>query len=384
MARYLTPVGTSYQGGISDTSTPKLFVGQNDPHGVAGVALAVGDSWLHATDPPGTPPPAYPPGPPGTYDPVSATSGFAPTGQVLVTYPTTGGPFGNIVNGDLTITASNVTMIGYDFHCRIVNKAVNLSVLRSWIRGNATQGTNSALIDCTNAAVVNCLIQDCLLVPDVPSYWWDGVIGHDYKLSRCEVYYTVDGSGQYNTHNAGGPVNVTVEACYFHDSTYWSPDPSHTSDAQPPGNIGHSHCDTGAQLQGGSNFHFIGNNVVGFCTTLYGQITLDAAHANAQGGYNIHYPYLQSSSCMQFTTGTGPVSDVVIDKNLFGGGAFSINFGPASQGVYTNITITNNRFKDDQRPDSPGYITLPASAINATLTGNVHFSDGTPVPINRS
>jgi hypothetical protein len=282
-------------------------------------------------------------------------------------------------NGDQTISTSGTVFDKLDIHGLVTVTTSNVTIKRCIIRGNSTLGTNSGLINCTGANVVNLVIQDCLLIPDFPSLWWDGVIGHDYNIQRCNIAGTVDGLGVYNTHNSGGPVNVIATANYIHDLAYFSPDPINHGGDSP---VSHTHNDI-CQIQGGTGIELGYNYLEGFCNSTYGpDILLDSAHKNGSGGFNAHYPYLQSSSVVQINIrGTIVVGNINFHNNWIGGGAFSIN---VEGGTYPNLgSITNNRFEDNQRPDSPAYISVPNAAANAVITGNVHDNNGTPVPVLR-
>jgi len=304
----------------------------------------------------------------------SVTVDYA-VGQAKPVASNTGVPAGTVLtvhNGDMTISTPGTVLDSLDIHGRVSVTAANVTIKRCRVRGNATLVTNVGLINATNAAVSNLLIEDCTLAPDVPSIWWNGITGHDFTARRCNVYGTVDGVGIFNTNNDGGPVNVVVTSCYIHDLAYFSPDSNHAAD-QP---VSHTHNDC-VQVQGGTDIELGWNNLQGFCSPVYGSdISLDAAHANSSGGYNIHAPYLQASSAIQINVrGSFVPGGFNIHDNWIDGGAYSINTEAAT---YPNFgTISNNVFGDQQRPDNPAYMSVPKSA---TVTGNVHEATGLPVP----
>jgi hypothetical protein len=111
-------------------------------------------------------------------------------------------------------------------------RAANVTIRNCRVRGLGGGTTNTGLILATHSAVQNLVVQDCTLVPDTPSYWLDGIMGHDYTARRCRVYNAVDGFGAFNTANPGGPINVYLYSNYVHDLSYFSPDPNHPSDNQ--------------------------------------------------------------------------------------------------------------------------------------------------------
>jgi hypothetical protein len=107
------------------------------------------------------------------------------------------------------------------------------------------------------------------------------------------------------------------------------------------------------------------------------------------GGYNLHYPYRQSNSAIQITTEGSPVNGIYIHDNWLDGGAYTVNIGlPKGGQTYgTGQRIIGNKFGQNQRPDSPAYISAPSDGgANGTwtITGNVLESTGAAVPVLRN
>ena len=164
--------------------------------------------------------------------------------------------------GDIVITEPGTVLENLDIFGFVKIRAANVVIRNCRVRGSGPGRSNTGLIDCNHGAVRNALIEDCLLVPDSPSVWLDGVIGKEYTARRCNVYNTVDGFGVYNISDRSAPANVTIESCFIHDLSYFKKDPNH-------GN-GPTHND-GIQIQGGSHIVVRGNNIQGFLSKTAGQ-----------------------------------------------------------------------------------------------------------------
>ncbi|HEX8182002.1 MAG TPA: hypothetical protein VF575_00195 [Candidatus Saccharimonadales bacterium] len=320
----------------------------------------------------------YVPATPGSYKPSSATTGYAPYGITLTPY---GGQFGAIVNGTLTLATAGVTISGFDIPARIVIRAANITIRKCRVRGNATLANNSALVDCNNAAVVNCIVEDCLLVPDHPSVWWNGMIGHDYTAQRNNVYHTVDGFGIYNIASRSAPNNVKLYANYVHDLTYYSPDPNHASDT--PVSKTHNDC---VQLQGNSNTDIRWNNFQGFFSTTVGDTQYTSTNRNAQGGYNVYHPSVTANAVLQVTQNVGPVTNLIFDSNWCDGGGGTLNMASKGDVIGNTIgSITNNKFGRGQYYKASGgdtTVTFLSSGFKyVSTTGNVYEDNGNPITL---
>ena len=163
--------------------------------------------------------------------------------------------------GDIIVTKAGTVIENMDIFGFIKIRAANVVIRNCQVRGSGPASSNTGLIDCNHSAVRNALIEDCLLVPDFPSVWLDGVIGKEYTARRCNVYRTVDGFGVYNVSDKKAPTNVTIESCFIHDLAYFAKDPNHSN--------GPTHNDA-IQIQGGANINIRGNNIMGFLSTNVG------------------------------------------------------------------------------------------------------------------
>lgn len=129
-------------------------------------------------------------------------------------------------DGDVVLTTPGDVVADLDVHGRIVVKAAGCRGDHVIIRGlDAGIGFNTGLVDCTHANVSGFTLTNALLVPTMPSVWWNGVLGHDYTARQVEIAGTVDGFGIYNTH--GPEANVDIEDTVVHDLAFFASDPNH-------------------------------------------------------------------------------------------------------------------------------------------------------------
>jgi hypothetical protein len=283
-------------------------------------------------------------GAPGTYKPSAATTGV-PAGVTLTPY-----------NGNMTITTPGTVLDSLDIFGFIQVRTADVTIRNCRVRGLGGGTGSAGLITATNSAVQNLVVQDCTLVPDTPSYWLDGIMGHDFTALRCNVYNTVDGFGAFNTATPGGPVNVYLYSNYVHDLSYFSPDPNHPTDNQT-----HNDC---FQPQGGSNIRVIGNNFQGFFST-----------DPAVGTNNLPYP--QANSAIMFNSNVGALTDCWVLNNWFDGGGITLNIATPNVDLGK---INNNQFGRNSRLQGSGgdntyTISMPSTTICETL-GNVYEDNG--------
>ena len=258
-------------------------------------------------------------------------------------------------DGDIVLATPGDVVADLDVHGRIVVKAAGCRGESLVVRGLDTGiGFNSGLVDCTHANVSGFTLTHALLVPTVPSVWWNGVLGHDYTARQVEITGTVDGFGIYNTH--GPDVNVDIEDTFVHDLAFFASDPNHR------GSGTHNDC---CQIQSGVNIRIVNNVWQGFLSTTVG----DAS------------PIRQSASVIQVTQGVGPVSNVEIDGNVFDGGVvatINLNAKPLSSMNFGRIA--NNRFGRNSQLGNP--VIMAPTTVCETV-GNVYDDDGTPALIRR-
>lgn len=260
------------------------------------------------------------------------------------------------IHGDLNITKPGVYE-NLDVHGFVNVRAANVEIRNCRIRGGQANNWHG-LIHATNKAVSNLLIENVELVPEHPSYWLTGVLGHDYTARYVNVYQTVDGFGVYNTHNKGGPTNVTIEYCYCHHLAYYSPDPTHGD------NRSHNDC---IQIQGGSG-------------TIVRFNTLHAYNSSKVGTLNYDHP--QALSGIMLNDNVGKTTDIVIEDNLIRGGEIGINGGGLNYSSSDFLgTIHRNQFNHGQYHSGHAIgLNRSVNADTGDITDNQNlFIDGDPV-----
>jgi len=266
------------------------------------------------------------------------------------------------LSGDQVVTVAGTTIEDKDIYGKVTVRAANVTLRNCRIRGNATQSSNSGLVDATHSSVSNLLIEDCTLAAGTPSVWWTGIIGHDYTARRCNISQVVDGFGVYNTANPSAHSGVLIELNYVHDLSCISPDPNH-SDNKTHGDV--------VQIQGGG-YVIIRNN------------HFDATPSSTSTAG------VKPTSCVMITPNVSACPGNVITGNwLYGVSAAVINVSPKSKGSSTTAWIADNRFGptvgypmllDDSQLS---FVGLPTTTGLDTLNGNVYDATDLPVKVYR-
>lgn len=295
----------------------------------------------------------------GPYRPAPTEPAPAPDPVARPTAGTTGVPAGTVLTphqGDITVVEPGTVLDGLDVHGRIDIRAENVTIRNTRVRGSGNATFTTGLITCYHARCVNALVEDTTLIPDSPSYWFNGIHGHDYTARRVRVAHVVDGFQVHNVHNGGGPVNVVIEASHCSDLAYFAADPNQG------GGPSHNDC---IQIQGGSNITIRGNTLVSrMATTVADQ----------------SYDDVNRGSGVMVTPNVAPVTGAVIEKNWIDGGEASVAL---SRGRYPSMhlgTVAENRFGRNQVDFGRGsrYVIRVQEDItfDAPLTSNM-WADGT-------
>jgi hypothetical protein len=314
-------------------------------------------------------------------DYVVGVAPFVSGGLSLTTYPTTGGPFGNIVSGVLTLSTPNIVVSGYDIPARLVYGANNITTQQCNIRGGPpiTSGGDHGLVE-NNGHFTGGVLKDCTLKPDNPTAWINGVRGDNLTVLRCDIINGCDGMDLFS-NNTGVASNTVVEGCYIHDLIGYDPD-----------SIGRawSHNDC-IQITDGIGITVRYNNLQGFLDPSQPQ-DVDPTKAP-------NYPALNSNSVLQLTQGTGPVTGLLWDNNYQDGGGATLNLIATGQAARNVGSITNNKFGrasffqgggagTDGTPGSGGdngVTFLSQSGLSYTSTsGNVYKDNGHPITLRIS
>ncbi|MBX9246700.1 hypothetical protein ICW40_18075 [Actinotalea ferrariae] len=265
--------------------------------------------------------------------------------------------------GDIIVTEPGTVLENLDIYGFVEVRAADVTIRNSRVRGSGKGSHSIGLINATDANVRNLVIEDVTLVPDSPSYWIDGVLGHDYTARRVNTWNVVDGFGIFNTH--GSEANVRIESSYVHDLAYFSPVPTH-SDKQ-------THNDA-IQIQGGSNITIVGNR-------------LSAWRSKTAGTQN--YDVRQAGFGLIVTPNVNAVTGASVSKNWFDGGHIPLKIERRDRvGAMNFGSITDNKFARDMvntamaRKDN--YFTiLMTPDTTATTKGNVYADNGAPVEVRR-
>jgi hypothetical protein len=317
----------------TDTSVARDFLAvAGDPaRSGSGVVVVDGDTWLNCPrdTSPVPPPPPPPPPPPGTYKPGASTLGPAFGGyNPNVTYPTTGGPAGNVVNGFLTLLDSGIDLKNYIFNCYIDDKGVGNRIRGSILHGGppVTSGNDVALYNCTASTHRDSIIEFCEFDPTYPTAWVNGIRGHGFIERYNDIHGVCDG---IDFIPSGGAVNAYRVASSIHDLAGFGPD-----------SIGRAfvHADC-MQWVGGSGVTIQGCADYGFFDPTIGQATTTV---------NPNYPYLQTNTVLQVTQPSGPARGLSYTDSWIYGGSASLNLAITGGTTGDLGTIARNRFGHDQ------------------------------------
>ena len=291
---------------------------------------------------------------PGTYKPSAATTGLLPgytwdaAGMYLngVLIP------GSLLTGDQVFTGTGGGLTNKVVNGRVICRGIGNTISNCVIRGSASgppsgAGNGQGLVQCDNTCV-DARINDCVLVPQMPSYNWTGLYSHDFTAQRCNIYRTVDGGGAFA---ANKNTNAKFWGCWLHDLTLFAPDPNHTGDLRTHNDI--------IQIQGGYGTEIIGCLMEGFLSNWpVGENFVAATSDVTTNPPNVWAPphaYSASGRCVstsviQITPNVGTpkvVKDNVIRNNWIVGGAVAINYadtGAADSSQGSAGVIQNNQF----------------------------------------
>jgi len=261
--------------------------------------------------------------------------------------------------GDLVITTAGDVITDYEVHGRIIPKAPNWMVSMCTVLGpdpGTPQPTYAtALIDSTNANATGGKVMDVYGQPQVPSVWFDFILGHDLYVRQVEARHIIDGFGIYNTH--GPDANWDAAGFWIHDHAWFAHDPAHGG--------GPDHGD-GCQVQEGLNVKLRdgilqGNNDVA---------AFPGAPANTNTSIMVSENFAPKD----------PIGNLDIQGLWLGGGLVaSVNMSSKGQ-VLKFGTIANNRFLPSARQAQ--FPIIHGSLATGVLTGNVWDDTGAPVLVN--
>ncbi|HAP89274.1 MAG TPA: hypothetical protein DCR15_05690 [Arthrobacter bacterium] len=253
---------------------------------------------------------------PGTFRPSASNTGI-PVGTVLGSLGVPSKPF--------VITVDGTVIDGMNIYGDVKVQAKNVTIKNSYLHGgNYIPSGNSGVVDANSNLVYGLRLLNNYIHPDVPSYYRDGVVGHEYYAARNHVWGTNDGFGVFNKAGLSSLANVTIEGNYVHDTIYFRNDPAHSDG---------THND-GVQVQGGENIRIYANTIVdsGITGPFGGDPNKPGAPAPHGHGCSV---------ILQNNTGTA-LKNVVVDSNWIDDGLASTCIKPGE------VTVSNNRYMRNQ------------------------------------
>lgn len=296
----------------------------------------------------GTTDPNYPFGAIGSYRPSASTTG--PRTGVTLAQRTT----------NVTASTAGQVVENLDIHGKLSIQAADVIVRNCIIRG---ESGGTECINVGNANAKNALIEDCILQPEFPSRLFNGISGHDFTMRRCEIRDTVDFVGLWNSAaNTATPgvayqINVTIEQCWGHDMSYFTPDAGHADNQ--------THND-GIQFQGGWGAVVRGNSFEAYYGPNGSHQPSNLANPTPSGDAS------PSLSCLLFNNNVGTTGGHVIEDNWLMGAYVPVNCGGAP--AQDLGRMWRNKFSGDSVAGSGGIPqTILLTATNVCDTG-----DGTP------
>jgi len=335
---------------------------------------------------------------PGTYKPGPSNTGVLP------------GVVRTVASGNVTLSTPGQVYENVTVNGRISVKAANVTIRNVLVNGQG-QTPAAGLINCANAAVSNCIIEDVTIAPNTPHWTWNGIVGHDFTVRRSDISGTTDGIEVYNT-SAAQPYasGCVIEANWIHDLVWWTAATSgvvHTTDTE-------THND-GIQHLGGTGTRIVGNFIDAafsrqrghwITTTLTEPYSSVALHSLPDGGpyqgipdrgdgneANGRYNW-DDDACLMIGANYGYTAAMVVEDNWFYGGNFSVNAGGNPYpGSGVNLgSFKRNRFDRKQGSQGAGgnnTYTLAllgnwAGHCDIPLTGsdaNVYENDGAYITV---
>lgn len=253
----------------------------------------------------------------GQYKPDAATTGVIP-GTALKPY--------NTSSADLVITQDGTVLDGLEIWGDIKVRAANVTIKNSRLHGGkVTPKSSTGIIDSNDARVKNLVVQDNTIIPQFPSYYRDGIIGHDYTALRNHITKTSDGLGIFNRPGGPAAANVTAKGNYIHTLTFFTKDPAHSDG---------THND-GIQIQGGENILISGNQI-------NGNVVAGAGSAGPARG-------LYGTTAMLLQQNVAKLKNVVVENNYIDSGFTSVTIDSTShKQASIEVTFRNNYLGHNQ------------------------------------
>lgn len=295
----------------------------------------------------------------GSYKPDATTCGLLPDRPLTV------------FEGNLTAVDGQVIR-DLEIRGRVTCTDVsNVTIDNCWVRGGTTAPTtNRGLVHVTGTAS-NILVRDCLLEPQVPNQWWDGIRTHDFTALRCRIRKVTDAFGVFQQPGtaAGTPTGVRILGCWVETLTRFATSSEHADG---------THNDA-VEIQGGYGTVIRGTRLESY---------LDPGSGDA-GGLNRQSPQRTTgNACVQFANNVGPIADTIIEQNWLYGGEYGLNASVGKFGGGTGNVVRDNQFDHGQTGaqvigGNTTYTINLDSAAGITFSNNRYEDNQVAVQIRR-
>lgn len=285
-----------------------------------------------------------------------------------------------VVSRNYFLTTPGTVLENLDIYGTVDFQAANIKLKNCIVRGTTTAPSSErGLVMSTNAAAVNCVIEDCLLQPQVPHYKWNGITGHDYTAKRVITRNTTDGFGVFNTSNPGGPLNVNILGSWVDKMVYWLNDDGIHTDG--------THNDA-IQIQGGTGAVIIGNRLDAYLNRNFGDGRAQYITDQYASRNNDH---ALSVLMVNNNNGVGPTSGITFTDNFLRGGDIGVNAGSSRLAGFDLGVFLRNKFAKDARlmqAGAPLSLNFNSTAVvnvgAGTADRNTYIEDGSEVLLVRN
>lgn len=311
-----------------------------------------------------------------------------------------GGPLVEVPN-DFTVstsgTATSPNIIRDKwFTGRLIFTGKYNTLINCYLSGNPI--VTSPPCEGTNANCYGNVLQDCTIWPSNPQTDSPAYKGWQMDYVRCYVRGCTDGMAHIGRGTDGtstGDYTGVIQGLHSHQSLYelgMYHSPDYGAAGKLPDNA--SHLDVGAQIRGGQQFHWIGNDIQAFIDPTIGEGGLLSVNMNDNpGGSNTHLtgnkyatpadPSLYATSAFMFSPVLGVIGDLVVDMNWLDGGSQLVNIstshttaGPGGW-AFTNNNV--GRLHRDATASRPGLLSASPSLPITIGTGNRYYYELGPV-----
>lgn len=296
---------------------------------------------------------------PGGYEPGAGTTGVAPGSSL------------HRVDEDIVVREPGTIIENQDIHGYVDVRTTDVTIRNSIVRGGAAATGSRALVLATNRDVRRLRVEGVKLVPEHPSQFVNGIMGHDYTARCVDVAETTDGFRAFNAAEPTRPTNITITQSFCHDLAYWSPAAGHAD------NRTHNDCFQG---EGATDVSLTFNLLHAYISTTVGSLNAPPDQPQALSAMMINdlvVAGVRYQPTRWFVYG-----------NWMNGGYIAVNGGDSA--VATNLgAFLRNVFDRGQYHQGPPTHTIDFNAAIVVDTGdgtadqNV-YRDGTPIRVRHN